>query len=169
MWNATLQSLFEIAELQPHVAYCAFTHGVSSQWLNLCRTTPNICHLLSELEVTIRQQLLPRTSGRPPPGDFETVLFSIPVKGGGLNFTIPVALDCEFDRSRAITRPLISLMLSNSNYSHDTVTDQIIAKAMVKSDKTKIINEKLSSLQSSLPKDLQYSFFLLKRRELQIG
>ena len=36
LWNATLRSLSEIAESQPHAVYCAFNYGVSSQWLYLC-------------------------------------------------------------------------------------------------------------------------------------
>ena len=36
LWNNTLRSLSEIAKLQPHAVYCAFTNEVSSQWLYFC-------------------------------------------------------------------------------------------------------------------------------------
>ena len=122
------QYFSEIAESQPYRVYCAFTHRVSSQWYYLCWTAPNTCHLLSEMEVTIRHHLLPKISGRHPPSDFEKVLFSLPVKVEGQNFTPPVALECQYDHSYAISMPLVSLILSKfPNYSYDTVTDQITA------------------------------------------
>ena len=97
--------------------------------------------------------------------DFERVLLSLPVKVGDLNFTSPVALEHEYDHSCTITMLLVSLMPSTSpHYSYNSVTDQITAKANVKSNKCKIITDKLSSLQSSLPIDFQYSLLLAQEK-----
>ena len=63
-WNTELKSL---ASTQPHAAYSAFTHGLTSRWTYLARTTPNISTLLEPLETTIRTELLPTLTGRAPP------------------------------------------------------------------------------------------------------
>ena len=43
-WRAGVNPLqSEIANIHPHAAYSAYTHGVSSWWTFLGRTTPNIC------------------------------------------------------------------------------------------------------------------------------
>ena len=81
-WSSVLSSLSEIAASSPHAAHAAFTHGISSLWLFLCRTTPNICHLLQPLEVVIRTQLIPRLTGRSAPSDLERRLFALTVRLG---------------------------------------------------------------------------------------
>ena len=43
-WKSIVLALSEIASSQPHVAYSAFTCGVSHLWEFLCRITPNIAH-----------------------------------------------------------------------------------------------------------------------------
>ena len=66
-WNTELKSLAKIASTQPHAAYSAFTHGLTSRWTYLAQTTPNISSLLEPLETTIRTELLPTLTGRAPP------------------------------------------------------------------------------------------------------
>ena len=61
-----LRSLSNIAESQPHSAYAALTHGLSSRWSYLSRTTPHISRHLEKLESTLRLELIPRFTGRPP-------------------------------------------------------------------------------------------------------
>ena len=41
-WSAEITRLAKFAQVQPLAAYSALTHGLSSHWLYLCRTTPNI-------------------------------------------------------------------------------------------------------------------------------
>ena len=48
-WVSHVQSLSQVAMSQPHATYAAFTHGFSSLWQFICRTTPNICHLMEPL------------------------------------------------------------------------------------------------------------------------
>ena len=45
-WTSSITVLSEIAVSQPHAAYSALTHGLSSKWSYLSRVTPDISHLL---------------------------------------------------------------------------------------------------------------------------
>ena len=45
-WSTELRVLSEIASIQPHAAFAALTHGLSSKWSYVTRTTPSIGHLL---------------------------------------------------------------------------------------------------------------------------
>ena len=50
-WIDKLERLSSIAITQPHAAFAAFTHGLTTY---LARTTPNITDLIKPLEETIR-------------------------------------------------------------------------------------------------------------------
>ncbi len=39
-----VQEITEVATTQPHAAYAAFTHGLSSRWSYISRTIPDICY-----------------------------------------------------------------------------------------------------------------------------
>ena len=71
LWLQDLNNPVACALTQPHAAYTAFTHGMTSKWLYVMRTIPNIGHLLQPLEDIICQKLIPALTGRPPPNDLE--------------------------------------------------------------------------------------------------
>ena len=48
-WTTQIKHLSQIAKTQPHAAYSAFTHGLSSKWTYLLRTIPNIAASYSHL------------------------------------------------------------------------------------------------------------------------
>ena len=66
-WLLSVNCLTYIAKTQPHAAFSALTHGLSSKWIYLCRTISNISHLLKSLDDAISSDLLPALTGRPPP------------------------------------------------------------------------------------------------------
>ena len=49
-WTQELLQLSEIAKSQPHAAYAAFVHGLSSRWTYLSRTIPGVGDLFQPLE-----------------------------------------------------------------------------------------------------------------------
>lgn len=53
-----------IAITQPHAVFAAFTHGLTSRWMYLARTTPNIEDLIKPLEDSIRNVFLPTLTGQ---------------------------------------------------------------------------------------------------------
>ena len=58
-WSSQLQLLSEIAVSQPHAAYAALTHGLSSRWLYLSRTVPNISSYYQQMENIICTVFIP--------------------------------------------------------------------------------------------------------------
>ena len=48
--------LSDIARSQPHVAYCAFTHGLSCLWLYVMRIIEGISHMFQPLEEAISEK-----------------------------------------------------------------------------------------------------------------
>ena len=64
-WQSSVCNLAIVATTQPHAAYSALTHGLSSKWTYLCRTVPNISHLLRPLDDALQTNLIPALTGRP--------------------------------------------------------------------------------------------------------
>ena len=145
--------LAEFADSQPHASYSALTHGLSSKWNYLSRTTPNIQSSLQPLEDSIKTKLLPKLVGRDAHNDLERCLFSLPACAGGLNITNPAAFSStQYEDSLRVTRPLVDLILTQSNeYPYEVLLDQMSAKNDIKArrrllcvDTTKQIREAVS-------------------------
>ena len=106
-------NLTTIAKTQPHAAYSALTHGLSSKWTYLCRAIPNISNLLKPLDYSSRTKLIPTLIGRPSPSDLECTLFALPARLGGLGITIPSKqADQEHQSSLLITSALQDHIIS---------------------------------------------------------
>ena len=92
------------------------THGFTSKWSYLTRTTPNIGELLTSLEQAIRSRLIPKLTGREAPNDPKRRLFALPTRLGGLDLTDPaVAAEEQFIASKTITKPLVDLIAAKNN------------------------------------------------------
>ena len=135
-------NLAEVASSQPHAAYAAHVHGLSSHWSYLLRTVPDIDDLLQPLENAIHQHLIPLENaihhlipvltGRPPCSSIVRDLLALPVRLGGLDIHDPSATSSESFRSlERITAPLVTLIISqDTNESVDTTS--IIKKEVKK-------------------------------------
>ena len=77
-WSEEITVLAGFAESQPHAAYCAFTHGLSSRWMFVSRTVPFDSAIFQPLEDVIRQLFIPTLSGCPPPCHNLRQLFALP-------------------------------------------------------------------------------------------
>ena len=67
-WCSLVSNLADFATIQPHAAYSALNHGLSSKWTYLiCRTTPSNSHLMKPLDEILPVHS-PSTSphGEPP-------------------------------------------------------------------------------------------------------
>ena len=117
-----LSLLGKIASTQPHAAYSAFTHGLTSRWSYLIRTIPHISSLLQPLETLIRTEFLPSLTGRAPPGDLERDLFALPARLCGIAISNPTkASDREYSASLLTTEPLRDLIIAqNPIFSFET-------------------------------------------------
>ena len=67
-WCSLVSNLADFATIQPHAAYSALNHGLSSKWTYLCQTTPSISHLMKP-----RDEILPvHSPSTSPPGEPHT-------------------------------------------------------------------------------------------------
>ena len=89
-WVREVEQLAAIARSQPHAAYTAMTHGLSSKWMYLSRTIPNISDLLQPLENAICYKCLPALTGRSSFTEQEKDLLALPTRLGGLGIPSPM-------------------------------------------------------------------------------
>ena len=82
--SAEVLLLTKIGESQPHAAYSALIHGLSSRWHYVFHTVPNIAQFLQPLEDVICCTLLPAVLGISPPNDTVCSLVALPPCWGGL-------------------------------------------------------------------------------------
>ena len=118
-WSAEVLLLAKIGESQPHAAYSALTHGLSSRWRYVFRTVPNISVLLQPLEDVIRCTFLPVVLGISPPNDAIRSLLALPPRWGGLGVFNPV-VQCilEYSASMDITEPLSNYIVSGQSIDY---------------------------------------------------
>ena len=135
-WVKEVGTLADIAESQPHAAYSALTHGLTSKWNHLSRTTPGIESVLQPVEDAIKTTLFPKLFGRDAPNDLERRLFALPARLGGLNINNPAAFSStQFQDSLKVTKPLVDLILTQTRgYSYEAQMQQITAKNDIKKD-----------------------------------
>ena len=165
LWKSIVLSLSEIASSQPHAAYSAFTRGVSHLWEFLCRTTPNIAHLLEPLEQIICAKFIPALTGRDSPSPIERRLLSLPARLGGLNIVSPASLSREYDASMSITAPLTSLIIDQSlQFPAEVLHHQRVAKSDVQHDRRSFSNSEAKSILGELTGDLQLAVLLAQEK-----
>ena len=119
-WVSCVRRLSQIARVQPHVAYSAFTHGLIGKWTYFLCTVPEISDLLKPLEA-IAGEFIPAVTGRSV-GELERKLFALPVRMGGLGLTDPSAVaGFEFNASVSVTSALITQIVQQQNNFNVTV------------------------------------------------
>ena len=112
-WTNEIKRLAQVATSQPHAAFEAFTHGLSSRWSYLTRTIPDIQDLLLPIEKEIHQTFIPAITGRPPFSELERDLLSLPARLGGMGLTNPATV-CQntFLASQRLTSPIAALIIT---------------------------------------------------------
>ena len=66
IWSYEILTLFSIAEIHHHSAYCAFVHGVVPKWNYVMRTIRSVGSLFQPLEEVIHQLFIPALTGWDP-------------------------------------------------------------------------------------------------------
>ena len=106
-WVSCVQKLRVIAKVQPHMAYCAFTHGLVGKWTYFLKTLPGISDFLQPLELSIIKEFIPTVTGKCV-SDLERDLLALPAHMGGLGLCDPsVNANFEFDSSLQATSALV--------------------------------------------------------------
>ena len=110
-WCDEVKRLAEVADIFPHAAYAAFTHGLFSCWSYLLRTIPHIADLLQLLEDVIHQLFIPALFGRPPCSFTERDLYALSVRLGSLGLVNPCSTaSSSFHDFEKLTAPLVALI-----------------------------------------------------------
>ena len=110
-WSEEIKQLANVAQTQPHAAYCAYTNGLSSRWSFLSRAIPDISDLLQPLEEAIQQHLIPALTGRPPCSREERDLLALPVCLRSMGIINPVSSSQRiFEASLRLTSPLVAII-----------------------------------------------------------
>ena len=127
VWSEEITQLSIFAEIQPQAAYSVLTHGFSSKWNFLMRTTAIDPCLLQTLEDVIRYKFLPAITGKGAFSDTERALHALPVQLEGLGIVNPATIPASlYMASISITAPLVaganfaakgSLITRNKNVS----------------------------------------------------
>ena len=152
-----MERLSSIAVSQPHAAYAAFTHGLTSKWTYLARTIPDIDDLFQSLERVIRQQFLPSLTGQIAFSDDDRDLFALPVRLGGLGIPDP----CQQSKtnnstSEKITAPLVALILQQSHaYTPEAKAKQLRTRRISRTERKQRESLAATELKDRLPGDLQ--------------
>ena len=131
-WVHEVERLSSIATTQPHAAYAAFTHGLTSKWTYLARTIPDIEPLFQPLEDAIRQKFLPSFTGQVAFGDVDRDLMALPVCLGGLGIVNPSRQSTAHNNvSEKITAPLVALILQQSRVFSPGTSSSELGRTLV--------------------------------------
>ena len=167
-WNEELNLLATIAHTQPHAAYAAFTHRMTSKWSYLSRSMMDASTCLQPIEHTIRMKLIPALTGRPPPNDIERDLLALPARLGGISLANPTqATTTEFLTSNKITEALqTAIVQQDFQYTSETVAIQLEAKTEVHKLRRDQATEGADRLKEDLPQTLRWA--MLPKRKVPL-
>ena len=147
-----VKRLSEIALTQPHVAYSAFTHGLSCQWSYISRTVENISSMMQPLEEAIRDYFIPAITGQQHCSQDVRDLLALPCRLGGLNLTNPThTSDVEFKSSCRITAPLAALIIQQEQCYNVAVEAVQKEKSATKFEKRASQKQALVELEANCP------------------
>ena len=156
-WVEELRTLSTIASTEPHAAYAALTHGLSSRWLYLSRTMPSIDQHLQRLEEVLLEEVLPNLTHRPPPSTSDRDIFALPIRHGGLGIRNPTyQADFEYTTSHAVCTPIINNITSgNYVYDYECECSQMTAKMEMEKQRRNRQALNLNQLRDSLQSEDQ--------------
>ena len=168
-WAEEIRTLSEIARTEPHAAFAAFTHGLSSRWNYFLRVmdlkTLSALELLLPLENAIRSLFIPSLTGHSPPGDLVRELLALPANLGGIGLINPleIAID-QHSTSRKISAPLVELVVVQDHRIAECPETQRQIKAAVRTEKRSKLKHAAECLREQLPAPLQRSMELSQEK-----
>ena len=145
-WSNEIRLLTAIALTQPHAAFAALTHGLSSKWSYLSRTTAGLSSHFQKLEDLLRFQLLLRL---PMTLTANSLLYL--QREGGLGIINPASsCDFQYSASRAISELLVKAIMQCREYSYSCLADQLTAKSEVRQQKHLQVKQAAEYLKNRL-------------------
>ena len=164
-----LEYLSKYAETQPHAAFAAFTHGLSSKWTYLLRVINweenQLDDILESLKKIIQSRFIPALTGQSPPGENTRKLLALPARLGGLGLINPAAsAKEERAASHQISAPLVDRIIDQNHQLDDCHLVQQNIKRRIQQMKHTKQKEETKNLQSNLPSPLQRSIELAQEK-----
>ena len=165
-WIHEVDRLSSITITQPHAAYAAFSHGLSSKWTYLARTIPDCEDLFKPLEEAIRQRLLPSLTGQNAFNDTDRDLMALPARLGGLDITDPSRQTSpQHIASVKITAPLVTLILEQSHsYPTEAKAEQTEEKKKARTSRRRRDLSAANELEDKLPSNLRRAMTASKEK-----
>ena len=162
-WVDIIKNLSVIDRTQPHAAYSAFIHGLSSKWIYFLCTIPDTADLLVPLDEVINTHFIPALTGCQSVCDTERQLLALPTCLGGLSLTIPSKTALfEHTSSLKVTAPLTALIVRQSpTYSIETITNQRRMKLEVR--------QMRRDQQNTTAEELMLELSAQQKRAMELG
>ena len=149
-WCNELIRLADFAKTQPQAAFAAFTHGILSKYTYFMRTIPGMEEFVKPLDEVIHQQLLPSILNCIVT-EADRQMYSLPIRQGGLGIPILTEIaESQFEASKSITLPLVTIMIAQDNTLPDkNEVNEIKREVQQKKDKTTL--EKALKVEKDQP------------------
>ena len=168
-WVNEMEKLSKIAETQPHVAYAAYTHGLSHKWNYLLRVTDweenQLDDILASMEKSIQSHFIPSLTGQPPPGMYTREMLALPARLGGLGLTNPTITAKEQQAaSQQISAPLVDQIINQDHQFCDCHSAPQSIKRRIQHVKHTKQKEDAENIQRNLPTVLQRSMELYQEK-----
>ena len=123
-WQNDVIQLSNFASSQPHAAYSAMIHGLSSHWTFLTRTVCDLSSQLVPLGEAIHLHLLPKFCLHAP-NDSEWAIFALPIHQRGLGIFDPCkSSQNNYQFSTSVTSPLASAILNQFSCFDSSILQQ---------------------------------------------
>lgn len=165
-WSDEIGTLSKMANVHPHAAYAAMTHGLIHRWTYICRTVPNIQSFLKSLDEKVATTLIPFLTGRPPPGPSERKILALPPRQGGLGiYELAKRSVLDHEASVKICEPIVNQILSGTYlYDYQCTFDQVKVKREIRDLRKEQEQAVQSTLIDSLGKEDQRKLLLAGER-----
>ena len=161
-WVEEIKTLSEITKTEPHAAFAAFTHGLSSRWNYFIRVTDqkslSATGQLQPLENAIRSLFIPGHSAQ---SDLVRDLLALPANLGGIGLLNPLDISAnQHSMSKKISAPLLERVIEQDHRSVGCSESQQQIKAAVHTEKRSRLKQSAKNIQEQFPAPLQRSMEL---------
>ena len=154
-WLDCLGELSKVAEKKPQAALVGLTRSLQCEWNFVRRVVKDTSQLFAPLEKMLEENVLPSLLGISSVTHSDRVLYSLPVKRGGLGVrNLIEGAELAFSTSRAAIDCLVSLILLQGDF------DQILHKTKMRKARKKheekqnaVDKDKLDELLAVFPAD----------------
>ena len=148
-----LGELSKVAEKEPQAALVGLTRSLQCEWSFVQRVVKDTSQLFAPLEKMLEENFLPSLLGTSSVTHSERVLYSLPLKRGGLGVRIEGA-ELAFSTSREATDCLVSSILLQDDFDQTLHKTKLREARKNHEEKQNAVDkDKLDELLAVLPAD----------------